>query len=242
MDSTTYVHLNRQRGLQKKLDVIAQNIANMNTNGYQKEAVVFSEYIRSLDNPVGMRDSISMGTARTRYMNTAQGDLVQTGSPLDFALEGGGYFMIETPRGNRLSLNGHFARNEAGELVTPDGMRLLDIGGAPVFIPPQAQNTSVGMDGTISADGEIIGRIGIFSADPKRLVREGDNLLRPLDAPTPIEDTKLLQGFLTSSNVTPIDEMSDMIAVQRAYEAGRNMMQTEHERIERVIQTLGRPV
>lgn len=247
MDSTSYIQLNRQQGLSKKLDTIAQNIANMNTTGYQREGVVFSEYIQPLDTNGATtttlkQDSLSLATARARYVDTTQGNAIETGNTLDFALQGDGFFMIETPQGDRLTRNGHFAQNEAGELVTADGLRLLDIGGGPVFIPPQAEQTSVGTDGTVSADGAVIGRIGVFIADPTTLTREGAELYKSTVAPQPIEDTKVMQGYVESANVRPIEEMSDMITVQRAYEAGMNILQSEHERTQKVVQTLGRPV
>jgi flagellar basal-body rod protein FlgF len=242
MDSTTYVQLNRQQGLSKTLDVIANNIANMNTTGYQKEAIVFSEYIHVLGLTPQSPDSVSMATGRARYIDTAQGQPVETGNSLDLALKGDGYFMIETPQGNRLTRNGHFALNDAGEMVTPDGLRLLDIGGGPVFIPPQAKHTSIAIDGTVSADGAIVGRVGVFTVDPITIVRQGDGRYNSTQAPAPVEDTQILQGFVEASNVNPIDEMTRMIEVQRAYEAGMNMMQAEHDRTQTVIQTLGRPV
>jgi flagellar basal-body rod protein FlgF len=132
MDNPTYVGLTRQSGLMREMQVIANNIANMATTGYRREGVVFAEHVAS----TGPEDpSLSMGNAIGRSISPVQGAITVTGGQFDIAIEGEGFFLVETPEGEALTRAGNFIRNDVGELVTVNGARLLDAGGAPVFVP-----------------------------------------------------------------------------------------------------------
>ena len=156
MEASGYVTLSRQSGLLNEMRIVANNIANAATTGYRQQGVIFSEFVQSApDEP-----SLSMTRAQARNTSMAQGSLTQTGGAFDFAIEGDGFFLIETPMGERLSRAGSFSPNAAGDLVTPDGFRVLDAGGAPVFIPPNV-DVSVSSDGTMSANGQPVGQIGL---------------------------------------------------------------------------------
>ena len=135
MDNALYVNLSRQSALMNELTTIATNIANMNTTGFRREASVFSEFIRAVDGPSG---SLSMTAARSRYADTQQGVLTQTGGAFDFAVEGDGYFQVQTPAGMRLTRAGAFTPNTENQLTTLEGFPVLNNAGAPVFIPPDA--------------------------------------------------------------------------------------------------------
>jgi flagellar basal-body rod protein FlgF len=238
MENATYAALTRQSGLMAELRVVANNIANANTTGYRAESVIFSEYVRDLgpDAP-----SLSMAAARVRDTLQTQGSMGQTGGTFDLAIEGEGYFLIQTPQGERLTRAGSFTPNENGDLVTLDGYALLDAGGAPVFVPQGAGQIGIAPDGTISADGEPVGQIGLFQPlDPGGLVREDGVRFRADGGYEPALEGRMLQGFLEDSNVDSVLQISRMIEVQRAYELGQGFLDKEDERIRSVIQMMNR--
>lgn len=238
MENAIYAALTRQSGLMREMQVVANNIANLSTTGFRREGVIFSEYVKRLDDA----PSLSMARASARNIDLSQGDIVQTGGTFDFAIRGSGFFLIETPDGERLSRAGHFTPNAEGDLVNPDGYRLLDAGGAPVALPPGATKVSLAQDGTLSADGVPVAQIGLWApADPNSL-RHVAGTLFSADAPEPLEDGAgtLLQGHLEGSNINPVSEIARMIEVQRAYELGQQMLDREDQRIRAVLQTLAR--
>lgn len=237
MDATGYATLSRQSGLMRELQVIANNIANAATTGYRQEGLVFSEFIRAAPG----QPSLSMGRAQVHSISAEQGPLTQTGGDFDLAIEGEGYFLVETPAGERLTRAGAFGPNAAGDLVNADGFRVLDAGGAPVFVPPDADAVHIGPDGTVTANGRPVGQIGLFVPDAATgLVREGGALLRADAGTGPAEGARVLQGFLEGSNVNAIDQMARMVEIQRAYELGQSFLDAEDDRIREAAKTLMR--
>ncbi len=235
MDNSIYVSLSRQAGLLKELDLIANNIANSQTTGFKREGALFTEYIDSLG---GDEPSVSMGRLGAHVTDFFQGDMRQTGGSLDVAIEGGGFFLIGTPGGERLSRAGNFMTTAEGLLVNPDGLSVLDQAGGEIQIPLEATVIAIAGDGTISADGNALGRIGLVTAPPESMTREGANLWNATAGYEPIEETKVVQGFLESSNVDPVSEIARLIEVQRKYEAGQKVFEEEDDRIAQVIQTV----
>ena len=228
MDSASFSALSRQVGLWREMSVVANNIANSATTGYRQEGLIFSEYIKS--SPDGR--SLSMGHGNTRNTSFVQGTLTQTGGTFDFAIEGDGFFLVETPAGERLTRAGSFSTNAAGDLVTPDGFRVLDAGGAPVFVPPDASPVAVSADGTISSQGRLLGQIGLVQPiDPKMMTREDGVMFISEAGFEPAVDARVLQGFTENSNVDPITAIARMIEVQRAYELGQSFLDSENQRV-----------
>lgn len=235
MDNAGYTALTRQSGLMAEMRTIANNIANANTTGFRAEGVIFAEHIKQTGS-----DSVSMATASVRDTVLTQGAMVQTGGPFDLAIEGDGFFLIDTPNGQRLTRAGSFTPNEVGDLVTMDGHPVLDAGGAPVFIPTGLGPVGIAPDGTISAGGRPVGQIGLFlPEDPLSLTRE-DGVRFSANGVLPAEDARMLQGYVEESNVDPVLQVARMIEVQRAYELGQSFMENEDKRIRGVIDTLGR--
>ena len=238
MDNAGYTTVARQAGLMREMQSVATNLANMSTSGYRREGVVFSEFVQDLgpDSP-----SLSMAAGRVREMDLSQGPLTQTGDAFDLAIEGDGFFLIATPEGDRLTRRGHFLRSAQGDVVTPEGYQLLDGGGAAVFAPPDAVAISIAADGTLSADGQPLAQIGLWSPnDPNDLRRAGDTMFAANGGAQPVlEGGRILQGFLESSNVNAVTEIARMIEVQRAYELGQGFLEKEDERIRNVLRTLG---
>ncbi len=237
MENATYTALTRQSGLMNQMRVVANNIANLSTTGYRSEGVIFSEHVKDLR---GEDDSLSMATATVRNTLSTQGGLTQTGGTFDLAIEGEGYFLVETAAGERLTRAGSFTPNENGDLVTPDGARVLDAGGAPVFVPQGAGPVGIAPDGTVSANGQPVGQIGlVLPSDPIGMVREDGVRFRADGGFEPALEGRMLQGFLEESNVDPVLEISRMIEVQHAYELGQSFIDKEDERIRSAIRALG---
>ena len=238
MDNSVYTTLNRQTGLMAEMRVIANNIANAATTGFRAEGVMFAEHVSDLGPGI---PSLSMASPEARIFNSAQGGLTKTGGSFDLAIEGEGYFLIETPGGNRLTRAGGFMPSADGELVTPDGMRLLDAGGSPVTIPPGAAHIAIGRDGTLAADGAPVAQIGLWlPSGATGLVADGATRFEAPDGIEPLSGGNIFQGFLEESNVNPVLEIARMIEVQRAYELGQGFLDNEDRRIRSVIEAMGR--
>ncbi|WP_300056596.1 flagellar hook-basal body complex protein [uncultured Roseobacter sp.] len=235
MENAGYTTLTRQSGLMREMRIVANNIANAATSGYRQEGMVFSEYVMSVDGA----SSLSMGQGNVRNTSFEQGTLTQTGGTFDFAIEGDGFFLIETPAGERLSRSGAFSPNAQGDLVNMDGYRVLDAGGAPVFIPPGATDIAVSADGTISSDGNPIGQIGVVQPlNPREMIREDGVMFRADDGYEPAEGARVLQRFVENSNVNSILQITRMIEVQRAYELGASFLEAEDERVRQALRTM----
>ncbi|WP_296426018.1 flagellar hook-basal body complex protein [Yoonia sp.] len=238
MDNASYTALSRQSGLMQEMRAVANNIANASTTGFRAEGVMFSEHVKALGPGT---ESLSMANAAVRDTVMTQGGLSQTGGAFDLAIEGDGFFLIETPGGQRLTRAGAFRPNENGDLVTADGYQVLDAGGAPVFVPQGVGQIGISPDGTISAGGQPIGQIGlVIPSDANQMIRESGVMFDSRGGFEPVPDPRMMQGFLEDSNVNPILEVSRMIEVQRAYELGQSFLDNEHERIRGVIQSIGR--
>ncbi|WP_374424018.1 flagellar hook-basal body complex protein [Paracoccus sp. (in: a-proteobacteria)] len=238
MDNAIYAALTRQSGLMREMRTIANNIANANTTGFRREGVVFSEYMVPLDR---RGETLSMANGRGRMVDLEQGGLTQTNGKYDVAIDGEGFLMVQTPQGNRLTRAGAFMPNAEGELVNPDGYQLLDDGQAPIVIPADARSVGIGTDGTVSANGNPIGQIGIFAEpDPSDLRHEAGTLFDPGGAVEPLDEGTVRQGFLEESNVDPVLEISRMVEVQRAYELGQSFLDQEDQRIRMTITSLTR--
>ncbi|MBL4813622.1 MAG: flagellar hook-basal body complex protein [Rhodobacteraceae bacterium] len=238
MDNATYALLSRQSGLMSEMQVVANNIANASTTGYRAESVIFSEYVAGLGGHV---PSMSMAAANVRDTIQNQGALTQTNGAFDLAIEGEGFFLIQTPDGERLTRAGAFSTNENGDLVTPEGYLVLDAGGAPVFVPTGVGPVAVAPDGTISAGAGPIGQIGLYlPIDPGGMIREDGVRFNATAGYEPALQGRMLQGYVEESNVNSVLQIARMIEVGRAYELGQSLSDREDERIKNVIQTLKR--
>lgn len=230
-----YVTLTRQSGLMREMQAVANNIANVSTTGFRREGVTFSEYVKRMEEG----PSLSMAAATTRRIDLSQGGLSETGGTFDFAIQGEGFFAVQTPEGPRLTRAGSFTPGPDGTLLNADGHAVLDDGGAPIMVPPDAGPVAVAQDGTMSVLGQPLARMGVVRPlDPNSLRHEGGTLFAA-DATEPAEGAQILQGRLEGSNVDPVAEIARMIAVQRAYEMGQGFLDREDDRLKTAIQTLG---
>jgi flagellar basal-body rod protein FlgF len=232
MSNAIYAALSRQAALDQELASLANNIANASTAGFRGDGQIFSEYV----NAVPGEPSISQTRIGGRLINSAQGDFIQTGAPLDLAIEGDGYFVVATPQGERLTRAGAFQRNEQGLLATSEGHLVQGAGGGQITLTEG--DLVISADGVLSANGAVIGQVRVTTADPTLLTREGTTLFRsegPLADIAPV----VRQGFIEASNVTPVLELSRLIEVQRAFELGQQLLTDEEARIQRAISILG---
>jgi flagellar basal-body rod protein FlgF len=232
MESPWLISISYQAALRREMDAVANNMANMNTPAYKAERMMFSEYLVRPQKNVPLSFVQDKGMIR----DLRDGPLTSTGNPLDLALTGDGYFMIDTENGERYTRSGRFQLDADGQITNQLGQRVLSAAGQPISVPPGTSNISIAPDGTVSAGTEVIGTIGIVRFDnPRAMKREANNLYAADGAPRPAEDTRVMQGMLEESNVNPIQEMTNMIEIQRAYTANQRVLQDEHERIRRAI-------
>ncbi len=237
MDNASYATLARQTSLRTEMQVIAHNIANATTHGFQREGVIFSEFVKRHETE---DTSLSMATARGRVVDRRQGDLDQTDGSLDFAIEGDGYFLVETPDGPQLTRAGRFTLGPAGDILASDGARLLDIGQAPLAVPQGAGPIRMAGDGTLIAGDALVGQVGVFRpVDPVLMARAEGVRMTSEAGVVAVETPQVIQGFLETSNVDPLLEVARMIEVHRAYERSSSLMQNEHDRMREVIRVLG---
>jgi flagellar basal-body rod protein FlgF len=250
MENALLVGLSRQVALGHELDMIANNVANIDTTGFKADNTVFGEFLmpRASDqNFAGQDRRIDFVQDRTSYINMAPGALERTGSPLDVAIDGNGYFTVQTPRGQRYTRNGAFQINGAGQLVTSNGDQVLGSSGPITF-----QNTD--HDIVISSSGIITVREGNSTADsqrgtlqlavfsqPQALEKDGASTFMPPNGvnstPAP-SNTRVVQGMIEKSNVNGVAEMSRMIEITRSYTDVANILSQESDLRKNALQQL----
>jgi len=237
MENTGYVALSLAVGLQRKMDIVANNIANVDTSGYKSSNMLFKEYVVNERN----QKPLSMVEDYGNYRNFDPGTIQTTENPLDVALIGNGFMSVNTPTGEKYTRNGSMHINPTGQLVTSAGEAINDTGGKPIVIPPNSSNISIVPDGTISADGQPIGRLKVVKfANPQLLSPVGNNLYTTDQAGVPDDATSVTQGALEGSNVNSVIEMTNMIEVMRKYESVARILQTEHDSQSGMIQRLAK--
>lgn len=227
-------------------DTIANNLANANTAGYKKDIALSQDFQSMLIHRIndGPQASAigSLGTGaivnEVATIHTA-GLMRPTGNSLDVAIEGKGYFTVETPNGLRYTRNGTFSRSAQGELVTGDGFRVRGENGAILL---EDGTVTIAEDGRMQVDGNDIGRLPIVSfTDEKRLVKEGASLMiAPGDIETEPANGQLRQGMLEMSNVNVISEMVNMITGYRAYEVNAKVVQSHDQLLDKAVNEVGR--
>lgn len=229
--------------LQAKMDIVANNIANLNTPGYRGQNMVFTEYLAKTDSGEKPKDDLSMVLDYGHYQNTQAGPQQMTGNPLDVALQGPGWFGVQTPQGTMYTRAGNFQVNSNGELITGTGLLVAGEGGGPIVIPPETKEIRISKDGTISTQDGQIGRIGVFEfTDDQNLEATGNGLYKApqKDPGVAAQNTQVMQGMLEGSNVQPVLEMTRMIDVLRTYQNTQKILQNEHDRERNMIQRMTR--
>jgi flagellar basal-body rod protein FlgF len=249
VENTLLVGLSRQMVLERQLDVVANNVANVNTNGFKADQQLFEEYLNSgahEDNFKGADRRVSYVQDRGTYRDFSQGAMQRTGNPLDIAVSGQGFLTVQTAAGERYTRDGNLQKNNLGQLVTAAGDPVLGTGG-PIVFQPTDHDINISPDGTVTVvegsnrTDSIRGKLRIASfADPKSVQKQGNNLYAAIGGAAPQQDltTTVQQGFVEKSNVSAVSEMSHMVEVTRAYSQIASMLQTQSDMRKNAIEKL----
>jgi flagellar basal-body rod protein FlgF len=241
MDNTLLVGLSRQVALSRELEVVANNLANINTTGYKSDSSIFEKFlmpeVSSGEFPAGSRD-VSYVRDRATWHHLAPGPILRTGGPLDVAIDGDAFLVVQTAGGQRYTRNGALQISPTGALVTNAGDPVVGTGG-----PIQFQNTdhdiSIGEDGTITVregasatSDSVRGQLQLAQfANPEALQKQGSSLFSappgatPQLAPTGV---RVVQGSIEQSNVSAVAEMARMVEITRTYEQISSILQQEN--------------
>lgn len=241
IENAQLISLSRQIALQRRMDVMANNMANINTTGFKGENILFEEYLmptaRHNDFPT-LDQPLSYVQDWATVHDMSAGALLQTGNELDVALNGEGFFAVETPAGERFTRSGAFQLSNTGVLVDLSGNPVMGVGGQFQFGPEEV-GISISQDGTVSSSAGVKGQLRIVEFEnTEELTRSGDNLFAggtPLAATT----TVAMQGYLERSNVSGVSEMADMIRITRSYESISSLTKKQDELRRDAIQRLG---
>ena len=248
---------------QLKMDVLANNMANLNNAGFKSEGLVFREIFppfvedsnadaskNALLPPNDSNENVAYVAVDTLYTDHSQGIFHKTDNPLDLALEGDGFFEVETPQGIRYTRNGNFRLDTGKYVVTQDGNFLLDKNKQKIKIEDNSAKIDIGPDGTISMGNgfgnQVAGTLSLVKFEDARvLAKEGNGLYKIMDnkiKPLPADNIKVAQGVLERSNVNSIEEMTNMITAIRAFEAYQKVIQTIDEADDQAVNSIGRVV
>ncbi len=238
MENSVYIGLSKQVVLKENMDIIAQNVANVNTPGYRGQNMIFSEYI---EDPRYMKEDIALVLDYGQYQVTDPGNVKDTGAPLDIALVGSGFLGIQTPEGIQYTRAGNLTKDAEGVIRNARGMAVASEGGGEIVIPGDAKEIRIDKKGIVSTDQGQIAQLMIVEFDNyQELNPAGNGLYVTPEAGRPAENTAVIQGKLEGSNVQAVVEMTRMIDVLREYQAVQNMMQSEHERLRSSAQRLAK--
>lgn len=241
MENAQLISLSRQIALQRQMDVLANNMANVNTSGYKSLDILFEEYLMPTARHKDFKaldQQLSYTQDWATISDFGQGSIEQTGNELDMAIQGQGFFVIQTPAGERYTRDGSFQINERGELVTSEGHNVLADGGFVTF-GPEETGITVTKDGRVasSAGAKGILRIAEFE-NPQNLTREGDTIFAG-ENPIFDNDSRVIHMAVEQSNVSGVAEMTEMIRVTRAYSSIANLQQRQDELRRDAIKKLG---
>jgi flagellar basal-body rod protein FlgF len=248
MENALLIGLSRQTILERQLDVIANNIANVNTAGFKADSSLFEEYLMPgahEDNFVGSDRRLSYVQDRGTFHDLSQGPVEQTRNPLDLAISGNGFLVVQTAAGERYTRDGGLQLNSQGQLVTASGNPVLG-GSGPIVLQPTDHDVNISPDGTITVvegtgrTDSVRGKLRLVSfADAQKLLKEGSNLYSASDGAAQADTrSQVQQGYIEKSNVNAVTEMSRMIEVTRAYTQIATMLQQESDLHKSAIEKL----
>lgn len=243
---------------EKRLEIISNNLANVNTNGFKKDKPATSSFSDVMTQIIGGEQEES-GSSKKNIGKLAlgvginevvtdykQGSLVKTDNPLDFAITNSNlsFFCIDVANGSgqtqeMYTRDGAFTINSLGQLVTKDGNIVKGENGS---ITLKGTNINVNSDGTIVEDGQVVDKLLIKEfADSKGLKKQGNNLIADTaNSQTEESNGQIVQGSTETSNVNSINEMVDMINVMRAYESNQKVLQAHDQTLQKAVNEVGK--
>lgn len=238
MQSNFYVGLSAQLSLQRRLETIANNVANASTAGFRAEEVKFETLLSR-----AAADPVAFATSGQSYLSRKSGELVRTDNMLDVAVQGDAWLAVQTPAGTAYTRDGRMKMTDTGELVSVNNQPILDVGGAPLRLDPNAGPPRIARDGTISQNDRQIGALGLFTIDEgAKLTRVENTGVVPDRPATPALDFArigLHQGYIERSNVNPVQEMTKLVMLQHAFEAVSATLKDSDASLQDAIKTLG---
>jgi flagellar basal-body rod protein FlgF len=249
VENALLIGLSRQMVLERQMDVVANNVANVNTNGFKADKSLFEEYLKSgahEDNFVGRDRRVSYVQDSGTFKDFSQGAYEPTKSPLDVAIDGGGFLVVQTPAGERYTRDGGLQINNQGQLVTAGGNPVLGNSG-PIVFQPTDRDVTIAADGNITVlEGinridSVRGKLRLVSfAQAQKLLKEGSNLYSAGTGAAAQPDTvsTVKQGFIEKSNVNSVAEMSHMIEVTRTYQQIATLLQQQSDLHKSAIEKL----
>ncbi len=242
MDNINYIALSRQMALWKQMDAVSNNMANMNTAGFKQDDTLFSSYL------VQTADAQGIGSAPLyftedfgTFQNFAEGAFEETGNVFDVAIQGDGFFCVETPAGEMYTRKGQFSLSSEGALITNDGALVLSENNEPIFFAPGEKEITITESGDVMTENGTIARLKVAHfADNQKLLKVAGTMFENVagnDMTIGTDNMRLAQGAIEKSNVNPIEEMTKLIKVQRSYEYVQQMIDNEHDRLSNTIST-----
>ncbi|MCS7208129.1 MAG: flagellar basal-body rod protein FlgF [Fimbriimonadales bacterium] len=235
-----YVAAEGMAARQKAQDAIANNLANLNTTGFKADRPVFATvYERQLYRVEGTRSqpigTLSAGAiVRELYTDLQAGALLTTGNPLDLAIDGVGFFAIQTPQGIRYTRSGAFQLNAQGVLTTREGYPVLSVSDQPIQVPRDAE-IRIGENGAVQANGVVVGQLQIAQGN---LLKDAEGYF--VGVAQPVANPRLVAGALEASNVNMVREMVRMIETIRAYEAHQKLIHAHDETLAKAVNELAK--
>lgn len=222
MQNALYVSLSAQMSMEKRLNAVANNVANLSTSGYRAEDTHFSALLAQAS-----KGAVAFASPGDTYISQRAGPTIKTDSPLDVAVQGEAWFAVRGAKGPVYTRDGRMTMDALGQLRSLTGQAMLDPGGAPILLDPQAGPPTIGRDGSVSQGINQVGAIGLFTLDPKStLTRAEPNGVSTSLPATPVQDftrTGMVQGYVEGANVNPVLEMTKLITIQRAFESAATL-------------------
>ncbi|HPI94012.1 MAG TPA: flagellar basal-body rod protein FlgF [Deltaproteobacteria bacterium] len=246
MDQGMYTAAAGAIAMEERLNIISNNVANLNTIGFKKDHISFQQFSKVLDTSMlaqGQYQVIPIDViALNPSIDVTPGAPMETGSPLDVAITGEGFFVVNTDDGPRYTRAGSFQLTTDNALVTTQGYRVQGEGG-DISIDTSTGNGVIGIDttGKITYDDTDVDTLQVVRIPPEALVRKGNNLfdVKAGYTPEPVENPSMTQSYLESANVEPVKEMVEMIATQRAYDAFQKMIKSANDAYSSSIRNVG---
>ncbi len=226
MDNSLYVALSRQTTLFRDMAITANNIANASTTGFQAEKTMFTEYLTD----DGNHEKVSYSQDIASYHELKQGSMDVTGNDLDVAIQGEGYFVVETAGGERYTRAGSFQLDAEGTLVTPAGFPVLDDAGQRIQFAPEDRQIIIGENGSIQVDGDERGILGLVEFPNRQLLTRMDSTTYESEVPPQLaENSRILQGTLESSNVSAVHELVRLTELSRSTGSTAKFIETVYD-------------
>ena len=219
MDNLSISAASGLRSRMESLDMLANNLANIETGGYKADREFYSLFTSAeASGDASTGDIATLPVVESQWVDHSQGSLRNTSNPLDVAIDGDGYFSVQTRAGVRYTRNGSFRVSRAGTLTTADGENVLGKGGTPLTLQSGAE-VSIAADGTLSQGGQPVGQLELAAFDPKVMQKTGLNFYAPAGGETPgAAAGTVVQGKLEQSNVGAAESAVRLVAIMRQFE------------------------